>query len=153
MEQEFNISTELYQAIGDELKKNLIQELRRTKAIASGDLLKSLNIQIENNENGAVVVLNGNDYITYIDKGRKPGKYAKISPLKQWVKAKGIATDDAKVTAIAYAINNKIKREGIKARPILDKSFDQNLPLYDKIIDDVLNKDLDKYLQQKLNEL
>lgn len=147
------ISTELYQALGDELKKNLIQELRRTKAIASGDLLKSINFTVQFTPKGAVINLNGNDYITYIDEGRKPGKYAKISPLKQWVKAKGIATDDAKVTAIAFAINNKIKREGIKARPILEKTFDQNLPLYDKIIDEVLNKDLDKYLQQKLNEL
>ena len=40
--EEFIISPELYKALGDELKKNLIQELRRTKAIASGDLLKSI---------------------------------------------------------------------------------------------------------------
>lgn len=147
------ISTELYKALGDELKKNLIQELRRTKAIASGDLLKSVNFTVQLTPQGAVINLNGNDYITYVDEGRKPGKYAPVSALKQWVKAKGIATDDAKVTAVAFAINTKIKRQGIKARPILEKTFDQNLPLYDKIIDEVLNKDLDKYLQQKLNEL
>jgi hypothetical protein len=147
------ISTELYKALGDELKKNLIQELRRTKAIASGDLLKSVNFTVQLTPQGAVINLNGNDYITYVDEGRKPGKYAPVSALKQWIKAKGIATDDAKVTAVAFAINTKIKRQGIKARPILEKTFDQNLPLYDKIIDEVLNKDLDKYLQQKLNEL
>ena len=67
--------------------------------------------------------------------------------------SKGIATDDAKVSSIAFAINNKIKRQGIKARPILNAAFEQKLPLYDKIIDDVLNKDLDIYLQQQLNQL
>jgi hypothetical protein len=151
--QEFVISPELYKELGDELKKNLIQELRRTKAIASGDLLKSIQFTVEPTEDGAIVNLNGNDYITYIDKGRKPGKYAPTSALKEWIKAKGIATDEAKVTAIAFAINNKIKKKGIKARPVLETTFNQNLPLYNKIIDDNLNKDLDKYLNEALNQL
>ena len=147
------ISPELYEALGDELKKNLIQELRRTKAIASGDLINSLKITIEKTDDGGVISLNGNDYIIYIDKGRKPGKYAPLSPLKQWIRNKGIATDEKKVTALAFAINTKIKKQGIKPRPILDRSFDQNLPLYDKIVGDILNKDLDKFLNDKLNEL
>jgi hypothetical protein len=151
--QEFVISPELYKELGDELKKNLIQELRRTKAIASGDLLKSIQFTVEPTEDGAIVNLNGNDYITYIDKGRKPGKYAPTSALKEWIKAKGIATDEAKVTAIAFAINNKIKKKGIKARPVLETTFNQNLPLYNKIIDDNLNKDLDKYLNEALNNI
>ena len=151
--QEFVISPELYKELGDELKKNLIQELRRTKVIASGDLLKSIQFTVEPTDDGGIVVLNGNDYITYIDKGRKPGKYAPTSALKEWIRAKGIATDEAKVTAIAFAINNKIKKKGIKARPVLETTFNQNLPLYNKIIDDNLNKDLDKYLNEKLNEL
>jgi hypothetical protein len=150
---EFVISPELYKALGDELKKNLIQELRRTKAIASGDLLKSIQFTVEPTEDGAIVNLNGNDYITYIDKGRKPGKYAPLKPLEEWVKKKGLASDKKKVTAIAFAINNKIKKKGIKARPIIEKAYANGLPLYDKIINDVLDKDLNKFLQQKLNEL
>lgn len=152
--EEFVISPELYKALGDELKKNLIQELRRTKAVASGGLLRSIQFDVKpTDDGGAILSLNGNDYITYIDKGRKPGKNAPISALKQWIKAKGLATDEKKVTALAYAINNKIKRQGIKARPVLETTLNQNLPLYNKIIDDNLNKDLDKYLNEKLNEL
>lgn len=152
--EQFVISPELYQAFGDELKKNLIQELRRTKAIASGDLLKSIKFDVKpTDDGGAVVTLNGNDYITYVDKGRKPGKYAPTSALRQWIKAKGIATDDAKVTAVAFAINNKIKRQGIKPRPVLERAYSNGLPMYDKIIDDNLNKDLDTYLNQTLNNI
>jgi hypothetical protein len=151
--QEFIISPELYKALGDELKKNLIQELRRTKAIASGDLLKSIQFDVKATPDGAVVTLNGNDYITYVDKGRKPGKYAPTSALKEWVKRKGIATDAAKVSSIAFAINNKIKRQGIKPRPILERAYTNGLPMYDKIIDDNLNKDLDAYLNQALNNI
>ncbi len=151
--EQFVISPELYKALSDELKKSLIQELRRTKAIASGDLIKSLKIEVAKTPTGAIISLAGNDYITYVDKGRKPGKYAPISALKEWIKAKGIAVDAAKVSSLAFAINNKIKKKGIQARPVLERSFSQNLPLYNKIIDDNLNKDLDKYLNEKLNKL
>jgi hypothetical protein len=150
---EIFITAELYNALGDELKKNLIQELRRTKAIATGDLIRSLNIEIKKTDDGAIISLAGNEYITYIEKGRKRGKYAPVRALEAWVKAKGIASEQKKVTAIAFAINNKIKREGIKARPIFENAYSSGLPMYNKIIDTVLDKDLDKYLQEKLNEL
>lgn len=153
MAEQFIISPELYIALGDQLKNNLVQELRRTKAIASGDLINSLKIDVEKTDDGAIISLAGNDYITFIEKGRKRGKYAPLKPLEKWVRAKGIATDQKKVTSIAFAINNKIKREGIKPRPILENTFNNNLPMYDKIVSDALDKDLNKYLEQKLNEL
>jgi hypothetical protein len=151
--QEFIISPELYQALGDELKKNLIQELRRTKAIASGDLLKSIQFDVKATDDGAVITLNGNNYITYVDKGRKPGKYVPKSALKEWIKSKGIATEDTKVNAIAFAINNKIKRQGIKPRPVLERAYSNGLPMYNKIIDDNLNEELDQYLNKELNNI
>ena len=147
------ISPELGKAIGDELKKNLIQELRRTKAIASGDLIKSLNIQIEKTADGIIISLASNDYITYVEKGRKRGKYAPVKELERWVRAKGIATDKKKITSIAFAINNKIKKEGIKPRPVLENAYNTGLPLYDRIIDQVMEKDLNKYLEEKLNNI
>jgi hypothetical protein len=147
------ITPELTKAIGDELKKSLIQEMRRTKSIATGDLIKSLNIEIEKTSDGAIISLASNDYITFIEKGRKRGKYAPVKDLERWVRAKGIASDRKKVTSIAFAINNKIKKEGIKPRPILENAYNTGLPLYNRIINQVLEQDLNKYLQQKLNEL
>jgi hypothetical protein len=150
--EKFVISPELYKELGDELKKTLIQELRRSKVVASGDLLKSIQFTVEATEDGAIVNLNGNDYITYVDKGRKPGKYAPTSALKEWIKAKGIATDEAKVSSIAFAINNKIKRQGIKPRPVLETAYNTGLPMFNKIIDENLEKDLDKYLNEAINK-
>lgn len=147
------ITPELGKALGDELKKNLIQELRRTKTIASGDLIKSLNVEIEQTSDGIIISLASNDYITYIEKGRKRGKYAPVSDLQRWVRAKGIATDEKRVKSIAFAINNKIKKEGIKPRPVLENAYSSGLPLYDRIIDQVLEKDLTKYLEEKLNNI
>jgi hypothetical protein len=127
--------------------------MRRTKSIATGDLIKSLNIEIEKTSDGAIISLASNDYITFIEKGRKRGKYAPVKDLERWVRAKGIASDQKKVTSIAFAINNKIKKEGIKPRPILENAYNTGLPLYNRIINQVLEQDLNKYLQQKLNEL
>jgi len=147
------ISPELMKALGDELKKNLVQELRRTKAIATGDLINSLDIQVEKTNDGAIISLAGNDYITFIEKGRKRGKYAPIKALERWVMAKGIATGAKKVKAIAFAINNKIKKEGIRPRPILENAYTGGLPMYDRIVTQVLERDLNKYLEEKLNNL
>jgi hypothetical protein len=151
---EFVISPELYKAIGDELKKSLIQEMRRTKTIASGNLLNSIKFDISKTGDGnAIISIEANEYIVYVDKGRKPGKYAPLKALEAWVKQKGIATDKKKVTAIAFAINNKIKKQGIKPKPILEKAYSNGLPMYNKIIDEVMNKDLDKYLNEALNNI
>jgi len=150
---DFIIPPELFKALGDEIKKNIIQEMRRTKSIATGNLLNSIQFNVKKTPEGALVSIESNEYIVYVDKGRKPGKYAPTKALEAWVRQKGIATDQKKVKAIAFAINNKIKREGIKPRPILERAYSNGLPMYDKIIDDVLNNDLDKYLQKKLNEL
>lgn len=149
----FIVSPELYQALGDELKKNIIQEMRRTKAIASGSLLNSIQFDVKQTPDGAIVSIESNQYIVYVDKGRKPGKYAPTKALEAWVKQKGIATDRKKVTAIAFAINNKIKKEGIKPRPILERAYTNGLPMYDKIIDEVLQNDLDAYLNKALNNI
>jgi hypothetical protein len=150
---DFIIPPDLFKALGDEIKKNIILEMRRTKAIATGNLLNSIQFNVKKTPEGAIVSIESNEYIVYVDKGRKPGKYAPSKALEAWVRARGIAADKKKITAIAFAINNKIKREGIKPRPILERAYSNGLPMYDKIIDDVLNNDLDKYLQQKLNEL
>ena len=149
----FIISPELYKALGDEIKKNLILEMRRTKSIASGDLLNSIQFKVEPTPDGAIVSIEANEYIVYVDKGRKRGKYAPVKALEKWVKAKGIATSQNKVKSIAFAINNKIKKDGIKPRPILERTYSNGLPMYDKIIDETLNKDLNTYLNNALNNL
>jgi hypothetical protein len=108
---------------------------------------------VEPTADGAIVSIESNEYIVYVDKGRKPGRYAPTKALEAWVRQRGIAADKKKVKAIAFAINNKIKREGIKPRPILERAYSNGLPMYDKIIDNTLNNDLNNYLNKALNEL
>jgi hypothetical protein len=151
---EFKISQELAQKLGIELKKNMIAQIRATGSISSGALINSVNIEIkQNDEGGYGIALLENDYITNLDEGRKRGKYAPIKALEEWVKSKGLASNSKQVTSIAWAINNKIKKEGIKPRKITEKTMEQTLPFFDTLIQQIVDVDLEKYINEQLKDL
>jgi len=145
----FTIPNELSTELGRVMKNALVDQLRASGKVSTGKLINSLQINVVPGIDGPVIELAGNSYYAVIEDGRKPGKYAPISPLKQWIKAKGIESDEGKITARAYAISNSIKRKGIKATPLTDNTFNQSLPLFDRIIDDVMGRELDNYLTQQ----
>ena len=62
------------------------------------------------------MVIEGEDYLKYVDEGRKPGKYPNIGELKKWARIKGIP-DKA-----VFPIANSIFRFGIKPTHILQKT-------------------------------
>lgn len=64
-----------------------------------------------------VIHLLFNDYVDYIENGRKPnsGESPPVSDLREWAQRKGIpATND-----VLYAIAQTIKKQGMAPRPIL----------------------------------
>ena len=56
-------------------------------------------------------------YTYFSDRGRGPGKRPPVAPLLEWVRFKGIEKDSKKALGIAFAIANKIAREGTSDRP------------------------------------
>lgn len=58
----------------------------------------------------------------YINKGTRPF-WAPIGPLIDWVRRKGLATEESEVRSIAYAVQHKIATEGIKPRNIQAKAI------------------------------
>jgi hypothetical protein len=149
----YKLPKELLESIAKQMRSALIQSIKADKKVSTGSLINSIKIDIDANANTPSVSIDGNAYYAVIEEGRKPGKYVPISPLKEWIKAKGIETDDAKITARAFAISNAIKKKGIKANPITEKTFKQALPLFDRIINQVMDKDLDKYLEQEFSKI
>lgn len=57
-----------------------------------------------------------NDYIQYIESGRKPGSFPPVSVIAKWAAEKGITTDNR----VVWAICQSIYRDGIAPRPIID---------------------------------
>lgn len=96
----------------------LVQELQREigvqKHIATGTLQDSFEYKITNAGNNITLEIWSEDYGQYVNDGRKPGaRRVPIAALMDWIKAKAIASDDKEVKRIAFAIQEKIYREGI----------------------------------------
>ena len=96
-----------------------------------------------------VIQLLLNDYVQYIESGRKAGsKFPPIQPIVQWAKKRNIPTDNSTI----FLIRRAIAEDGIKPRPFMykvlktiDKKWDGewSSELFNeltKIIDEFFNK-------------
>ena len=96
-----------------------------------------------------VIQLLLNDYVQYIESGRKAGsKFPPIQPIVQWAKKRGIPTDNATI----FLIRRAIAEDGIKPRPFMYKVLETIDNKWDgewsselfneltKIIDEFFNK-------------
>lgn len=145
----YKLPKELLDKVASQMRSALIESIKANKKVSTGSLVNSIKINVNNDPNNPSISVDGNSYYAVIEEGRKPGKYTPISPLKEWIRAKGIETDEAKITSRAFAISNSIKKKGIKASPLTENTFKQTLPLFDRIINQVMDKDLDEYLQKQ----
>jgi hypothetical protein len=57
-----------------------------------------------------------NDYLKYVDQGRKPGTYPPIQAIQRWVAIKGLPKE------AAWAIRTNIFKFGIKPTRVIDKT-------------------------------
>ena len=96
-----------------------------------------------------VIQLLLNDYVQYIESGRKAGsKFPPIQPIVQWAKKRGIPTDNSTI----FLIRRAIAEDGIRPRPFMYKVLDTIDSKWDgewsselfneltKIIDEFFNK-------------
>ena len=96
-----------------------------------------------------VIQLLLNDYVQYIESGRKAGsKFPPIQPIVQWAKKRNIPTDNSTI----FLIRRAIAEDGIRPRPFMYKVLDTIYDKWDgewsselfneltKIIDEFFNK-------------
>ena len=112
----------------------------------NSDIFKEMYAKASGN---IVIELLLNDYVQYIESGRKAGsKFPPIQPIVQWAKKRGIKTDNSTI----FLIRRAIVRDGIKPRPFMykvletiDKKWDgewssELFQELTKIIDEFFNK-------------
>lgn len=75
---------------------------------ASGALADSIKYTID----GYRLKVQGNDYIYYLQYGRKPGGRPPIKAIRQWIDDKGITPEKGSKDSLAWAIAKKIEKEG-----------------------------------------
>lgn len=132
----------IYEAIRSDLLKIFQESLQRVGQQGS-ELYRTLKVTV--NDSSDIFKVIYNDYLDYIDSGRKPkAKRVPIGDLIVWCKKKGLPSDNNTVYAIQQSIYNK----GIPSKPIFDfinKSVDMKWDkdwadeLFNEITDKILN--------------
>lgn len=113
------IDEKLANEFGKDYVKIMVGLLKGNKPfakVASGSLISSINYRLQNTAQGINVILLANDYLQYVDKGRKPGTYPPIRAIQKWVAIKGIKKE------AAWAIRQNIFKFGIKPTNIIRKT-------------------------------
>lgn len=105
--------------------------------LTNSDIYKTLSVRATN-DGDLVFDIILNDYIQYIESGRRKGaKFPPVEPIVEWCRKKGIPTDNSTV----FLIRRAISRDGIKPRGILAhvfEEFDRNWN--DGAADEIFNK-------------
>ena len=113
--------------------------------LTDSDIYKGLTITATN-DGDLVYDLMLNDYIKYIENGRRAGaKMPPVEPIVRWAKKHGIPTDNSTI----FLIRRAIARDGISARPIMEFAFKEIGKYWDsRWADELYNKimkEIDKW--------
>ena len=111
-----------------------------TNTLKDSNLSRNVKTATLENETDIIAELLVNDYIQYIESGRRKGaKFPPVAPIVKWCRKNGIPTDNSTV----FLIRRAISRDGIAARPIMthvytimDNEMEQKY--YDKIFDSII---------------
>lgn len=120
------------------MESNLLDNHKVGRNTINGsDIYKNLQV-IAKNDGDLVFDILLNDYLTYIESGRRKGaKMPPVEPIVRWARSRGIPTDNSTI----YLIRRAISRDGIAPRPFMAtvmEQIDLNMEnLYDKIFDEI----------------
>ena len=96
-----------------------------------------------------VIQLLLNDYVQYIESGRKAGsKFPPIQPIVQWAKKRGIKTDNSTI----FLIRRAIAEDGIKPRPFMYKVLETIDKKWDGEWSSELFQELTKIIDEFFNQ-
>jgi hypothetical protein len=89
--------------------------------IIGSDIYKNLQV-IAKNDGDLVFDILLNDYLTYIESGRRKGaKMPPVEPIVRWARSRGIPTDNSTI----FLIRRAISRDGIRPRPFMATVMEQ----------------------------
>ena len=92
-----------------------------SNTLSQSDIYRQLSV-VSTSDGDLVFDIMLNDYITYIENGRRKGaKMPPVEPIVRWARKHGIPTDNSTI----FLIRRAISRDGIKPRPIMAHVFEE----------------------------
>lgn len=118
----FEIGKDIAKLVREIMDSNVGMNMKVGKnTLSDSDLYRELSVR-STSDGDLVFDLMLNDYIQYIENGRRKGaKFPPIEPILQWCRKKGLPTDNSTI----FLIRRAISRDGIAARPIMARVFDE----------------------------
>ena len=124
-------------------ERNLMTPKNGKVHINSGKLFRSIAYTVQDGQ----LAFQMEKYGEYVDKGRKPGKWAPVDVIQAWVMARKLVIRGgnlkeylSKVKSVAYLINKHIKEHGIKPTYFFTDAYDQNTEDMDALIEELLEE-------------
>lgn len=139
--------------IAEGIQTELIRIIRKENKIGAGELVNSISHKIEEKGEKLIVQILANEYIIYVDAGRRAGSFPPVDKIRDWVKEKPITPyGDISEDSLVYLIGKKIHDEGIDATNIIQKAIDNFLRLNeDEIAErygDEVSDEIDKMISK-----
>lgn len=128
---------DLLKLIGDNYITGIRASLTQI-GLKDSQIYKDVRYVISNNNINLIIP----DYYIFIEKGRKHSTSPPpIKNIIDWMKEKGISAGNK--NSIAYKIRAAIAKDGIKARPFLDKGIQIGIELSFDLLEQTINAELE----------
>ncbi len=136
------VDDKIIKLFGSDYIKILTALLKKYDKKATGALINSLDYRLQKTANDIKIIIEANDYIKFVDEGRKRGSYPPIQAISKWAKVKGIPQ------SAVFPIAKKIFKFGIKPTNVIQqttKEFETSQTLTNKY-----ETEISKNLEEKL---
>lgn len=126
---------------------------------ASKTLYDSMEKLIEIGDDWYSVKISLEDYWTYVENGRGPGKFPPPPAIREWIQVKpvtpvpGMDGRTPSVEQLTFLIGRKIAREGTQPQPFFEPAKDQVLREWESRIDEAITMDIQAFIEEKAEEL
>jgi hypothetical protein len=115
------IDNQTARLFGSDYVKILTALLKKKGKVGSGALINSLDYRVQESANQISIIIQSNDYLKFVDEGRKPGSYPPIQAISAWANLKGISQD------AVFPIARSIYKFGIKPTNVIQETNNEFL--------------------------
>lgn len=143
------------QVVANYLQTDLIKALEAKGHNTTGDLSDSVKVKVLKELNGFNIQGGYLFYGEYVDRGRAAGlQYVPIDALIDWVRNKKLVAsgDEKDIKGMAYAVQQKIRKEGIKGKRWQSETLDIDEPRITADIEKAVDNIIAVIIQNMIEE-
>lgn len=137
----------LLDRFGRQYVSTLVGFLKKHNKSASGALINSIDYRLQETANEIKLVIESNDYLKYVDEGRKKGTYPNIQAIKNWATLKGIPQ-----TAV-FPIARSIFQFGIQPTNVISDSLKSFENIGVELLEEEGAKNMTDYVVQQIEKI